>query len=219
MHWRHRKGRARLAPGLQAWYCSPGASRPGAACPGPPVPWLLARGLLAQGFSPRASRPGAARPGPPRPGLFARLLFAQGCSPWASTPAAARLGPLRPGLLARGVLARSCWLRHSSPRAVSYHGSSCLKPIREPQRNGSEYPTQPPDHGVSAEKRMGKVAEVGDTELQAATPGAMQRAQNPKKIYVYIYKPSSQLRNSRYRTEGCETQNPKHLRRPPAFTP
>ena len=31
--------------------------------------------------------------------------------------------------------------------------------------------------------------------------------------------PSSQLRNSRVRTEGCETQNPIHLRRDPASRP
>ena len=35
-------------------------------------------------------------------------------------------------------------------------------------------------HGVSAQKLTGKDGEVGDAESQAAAPGAMQRAQNPK---------------------------------------
>ena len=65
-----------------------------------------------------------------------------------------------------------------------YHGSPWLKPLSVPERNGSEYPTQPPHHGVSAEKLRGKVGEVGDTESQAAPPESMQRAQNPKEIYA-----------------------------------
>ena len=65
-----------------------------------------------------------------------------------------------------------------------YHGSPWLKPLPVPERNGSEYPTQPPHHGVSAEKLWGKVEEVGDTESQAAPPEAMQRAQNPKETYA-----------------------------------
>ena len=65
-----------------------------------------------------------------------------------------------------------------------YQGSPWLKPLPVPERNGSEYPTQPPDHWVSAVKRTGKVGEVEDTELQAVPPGAMQREQNPKEIYA-----------------------------------
>ena len=63
--------------------------------------------------------------------------------------------------------------RASSPEAVSYHDSSCLLPSPVPERNGSGYCTLPPDYGVSAEKLTGKVGEVGDTEPQAAPPGAM----------------------------------------------
>ena len=59
-----------------------------------------------------------------------------------------------------------------------------LKPLPLPERNGSEYPTQPPDHGVSAETLTRKVGEVGDTESQAAPPAAMQQAQNPKETYA-----------------------------------
>ena len=65
-----------------------------------------------------------------------------------------------------------------------YIGSPWLKPLPVPERNVSEYPTQPPHHGVSAEKLRGKVGEVGDTESQAAPPESMQRAQNPKEIYA-----------------------------------
>ena len=143
----------------------------------------LARGLLARGCSPQASTPGAARLGPPGLGLLARGLNARVCSPEASSPRAARLGSPRPGLLTRGLQMRGCSPRASSHGAVSYLGSSCLKPLPLPERNGSAYPTQPPDHGVSAVKHTGKVAEVGDTELKAAPPGAMQRAQNPKELY------------------------------------
>ena len=65
-----------------------------------------------------------------------------------------------------------------------YHGSPWLKPLSVPERNGSEYPTQPPHHGVSAEKLWGKDGEVGDTESNAAPPGAMQQAQKPKEAYA-----------------------------------
>ena len=208
-----------------------GSARPGPACPAPPRLGLLAQGLLDQGCSPRAFSPGAARPGPPRPGLLARGLLTR----------AARPRPPRPGMLARGLLARCCSPgafrpraalpgppcpglldRASSPGAVSYHGSSCLKPLLLPERNGSEYPTLLPAHGVSAVKRTGKFGEVGDTEFQADPPGAMQRTQtqgniclNPKKAT----NTSSQLRNSQVRTQRCETQNHKHLQRSPASRP
>ena len=55
-------------------------------------------------------------------------------------------------LLAPGLQARGCLPRASMHRAVNYHGSSWLKPLPVPERKGSENPTQPPDHGVSAEK-------------------------------------------------------------------
>ena len=81
------------------------------ARPGPPGPRLLAQGLQAPDCSPRASRPPAARPGPPSPRLLAPGLQSVGCSPRASTPC-----------------------------AVSYHGSSGLKPLPVPERNGSVFP-------------------------------------------------------------------------------
>ena len=161
-----------LAPGPQA---RPGTPHPRAAHPGPPHPGLLAPGHLPRGCSPR--------------GLLARGYSSQdhparGCSPRASSPGATRPGTPGPGLLARSLLTRGCSPLASSNGAVPYIGSSCLKPLPLHERNGSEYPTQPPDHGVSAVKCTGKVAEVGDTESQAAPPAAMQRAQNPKQTYA-----------------------------------
>ena len=72
----------------------------------------------------------------------------------------------------------------STPGAVSYHGSSGLKPLPVPDRNGSVFPTQPPDQGVSTKKLTGKDGEVGDPESNAAPPGAMQQAQKPKEAYA-----------------------------------
>ena len=198
-------GAARLGPpgtgwltrGLHARGCSPEASSPRAAHQRPPDVGLLARGLvargcspgppglglLARGCSPEASICTAACPEPPDTGKLALGLQAQVCSPGASSPGATRPGTPGPGLPARSLLTRGCSPLASSNGAVPYHGSSCLKPLPLPERNGSEYPTQPPDHGVSAVKCTGKVAEVGDTEFQAAPPGAMQRAQNSKEVY------------------------------------
>ena len=65
-----------------------------------------------------------------------------------------------------------------------YHGSSGLKPLPVPDRNGSVFPTQPPDQGVSTKKLTGKDGEVGDPESNAAPPGAMQQAQKPKEAYA-----------------------------------
>ena len=93
----------------------------------------LSPGLQARDCSQGDSKPGAAQPGPPLPGLLAPGLLTMDSSPRASSP------------------------RASSPGAVSYHGSSCLKPLPVPERNGSKYPTQPPHHGVSAEKLTGKL--------------------------------------------------------------
>ena len=113
--------------------------------------------------------------------------------------------------------------RASTPGAVSYHGSSGLKPLPVPHRNGSVFPTQPPDQGVSAKKLTGKDGEVGDTECRAAPSRGYAASTkslggiclNPEKPT----NPSSQLRNSRVWTERCETQNPKHLLRAPASKP
>ena len=58
--------------------------------------------------------------------------------------------------------------------ALSYHGSSGLKPLPVSDRNGPVFPTQTPDLGVSAMKLTGKDGEEGFTEFQAALPGTMQ---------------------------------------------
>ena len=92
---------------------------------------------------------------------------------------AGRPGPARPGLLAPGLL-----VQDSSPGAVTYRGSSWLKSFPVPERKGSEDPTQPPEFGVSPEKLLGKVQVMGDTESQAAPPGAVQRAQIPIRTYA-----------------------------------
>ena len=56
-----------------------------------------------------------------------------------------------------------------------------LKLLPVPERKESQNPKQPPDPVVSAQKLPGKVRGMGDTDSQAAPPGAVQRAQNPKR--------------------------------------
>ena len=171
----------------------------------------LSPGLQARDCSQGDSKPGAARPGPPLPGLLAPGLLTMDSSPRASSPRNSSPRVSSP---------RASSPRASSPGAVSYHGSSCLKPLPVPERNGSKYPTQPPHHGVSAEKLTGKLEQWETQNPSSRSRGyaASTKYQgniclNPKKPT----NPSSQLRNSWVRTEGCETQNPKHLLRPPAF--
>ena len=81
----------------------------------------------------------------------------------------------------------------STPGAVSYHGSSGLKPLPVPEKNGSVFPTQLPDHRVSAQKLTRMDGEVGDTESHAAPPGAMQQAQKPKEACAWILKSQQTL--------------------------
>ena len=47
-----------------------------------------------------------------------------------------------------------------------YHGSPWLKPVPVPERKGSKNPKQPPDTRISAEKLLGKVRCIGDTEWE-----------------------------------------------------
>ena len=116
-------------------------------------------------------------------------------------------------LLGRGLHAQGCIL----PWLLRAEASPCT-----PQKR-SVFPTQPPDQGVSAKKLTGKDGEVGDTECHAAPSSGYAASTkslggiclNPEKPT----NPSTQLRNSQVRTEGCETQNPKHLLRAPASRP
>ena len=71
----------------------------------------------------------------------------------------------------------------SAPAPPGPPGPSWLKPLPLPERNGTAYPTQPQDHGLSAEENTG-TEEVEDTESQAAPPGAMHPVQNPKETYA-----------------------------------
>ena len=48
-----------------------------------------------------------------------------------------------------------------------YHGSPWLKPVPVPERKGSKNPKQPPDTRISAEKLLGKVRWIGDTEWES----------------------------------------------------
>ena len=103
-------------------------------------------------------RPGSGFPAQNLPGKFGGI----GCT---------KLIVLRlaPGLHARGCI---------SPWLIRAEASPCTRQKRV------SFPTQPPEQGVSTKKLTGKDGEVGDTESNAAPPGAMQQAQKPKEAYA-----------------------------------
>ena len=102
---------------------------------------------------------------------------------WRQRIGSAQLTPglLAPGLLTMDSSPRASSPRASSPGAVSYHGSSCLKPLPVSERNGSKYPTQPPHHGVSAEKLTGKLEQWETQNPKQPLQGLCSEHKIPRK--------------------------------------
>ena len=135
--------------------------------------------------SPQASTPGAARYGSLclKPFLYLKDGLTQ-----TQTPA--RLGvpcSESPGEVRRDRIHKM----DSAPLAPGLHAGGCILPwlIRAEaspctRQKRVSFPTQPPEQGVSTKKLTGKDGEVGDTESNAAPPGAMQQAQKPKEAYA-----------------------------------